>query len=403
MADFMQNGCITTLHRLTQRPVEDLEAELQAFSRQRAMALILPALFSELEGRALPRIVDELRSVGYVGEVVVGLDRADRGQFAEARRFFGVLPQPTRILWQDGPRLRELDGLLAERGLAPGQPGKGRNVWYCFGYVLARGQADAVALHDCDILTYDRSLLARLFYPIVNPGADFKFCKGYYARIAGDRLSGRVTRLLVAPLLRALNRVLGPLDYLDFLGGFRYPLSGEFAVRTDELAGLRIPGDWGLEVGLLSEVYRNLSRRQVCQVDIADRYDHKHQDLSRDDPDTGLARMSMDISRSIYRKLATEGVTLGPELFRTIKATYYRTALDMLGQYACDAQINGLRMDLNAEEEAIELFAHSVISAGERFLANPMDAPFIPNWQRIFSAVPEMREMLVHAVEADNE
>ena len=34
---------------------------------------------------------------------------------------------------------------------------------------IARDSARSVALHDCDIKTYDRRMLAKLFYPVVNP------------------------------------------------------------------------------------------------------------------------------------------------------------------------------------------------------------------------------------------
>ena len=77
MGDFYQNGIITTLHNLADRPLEDMERELQEFSSRRPMALILPSLYSELEGEALPRIVDELVKVPYLSEIVIGLDRAD--------------------------------------------------------------------------------------------------------------------------------------------------------------------------------------------------------------------------------------------------------------------------------------------------------------------------------------
>ena len=87
--------------------------------------------------------------------------------------------------------------MLKEHDLAPEQPGKGRNVWYCFGYTLASGRAKAVALHDCDITTYKREMLARLIYPVANPHFGYKFCKGYYARVADNKLNGRVCRLLV--------------------------------------------------------------------------------------------------------------------------------------------------------------------------------------------------------------
>ena len=400
MSDFVQNGVIATLHKLTQRPVEALEAELVAFSERHPMVLVLPSLFSELEGQALPRIVQALKEVPYLSEIVVGLDRADAEQFQYARQFFAALPQRIRILWHDGPRLRELDALLKSHGLSPQQPGKGRNAWFCLGYVVASGRADAVALHDCDILTYSREMAARLFYPVANPNFEFSFCKGYYARISEGRLSGRVTRLFFSPLIKSLKKLLGPLDYLEYLDSFRYPLSGEFSMRTDEISSLRIPSDWGLEVGLLSEVYRNLSKRQICQVDIADQYDHKHQPLASEGG--GLARMSTEIAKSIYRKLGTEGITLSNEFFRTIKATYLRIALDMLQQYNYDAQLNGLHLDLHAEEQAIETFTQSIIVAGEQFLTNPMEVPFIPNWNRVFSAIPEFPQMLLEAVEGDN-
>ena len=45
MGDFYQNGIITTLHNLSDRPLEELEADLQAFSRERPMGLILPSLY----------------------------------------------------------------------------------------------------------------------------------------------------------------------------------------------------------------------------------------------------------------------------------------------------------------------------------------------------------------------
>ena len=88
MADFYQNGIVTTLHNLTDRPVEDLERELMSFSRLRPMSLVLPSLFSELEGPALSHIVDEVAQVPYLNEIVIGLDRADKAQHEFAQTFF---------------------------------------------------------------------------------------------------------------------------------------------------------------------------------------------------------------------------------------------------------------------------------------------------------------------------
>ncbi|BBI60642.1 hypothetical protein HSBAA_19480 [Vreelandella sulfidaeris] len=111
----------------------------------------------------------------------------------------------------------------------------------------------------------------------------------------------------------------------------------------------------GLEIGVLSELQRNYSLRQLCQVDIADAYDHKHQPISEEDPNGGLNRMSLDISKALYRKLATQGVTFSSEDFRTLKATYYRFALDLIEAYDHDATMNGLSLDRHSEEQAVEL------------------------------------------------
>jgi glucosyl-3-phosphoglycerate synthase len=403
MSDFKQHGSITTLHRLPGYSLEKLEEELRHFSKRHPMTLILPSLFSELEGPALQGILDQLKQADYINQIVIGLDQATEDQFHFAKDFFAQLPQDKRILWNDGPRLRGIADKLESHDLGPKQAGKGRNVWYCIGYILAANNSKAVALHDCDILTYSRDIPARLFYPIINPALDFEFCKGYYARVnENNRLSGRATRLFVQPLITSLKKVLGHIDYLEFMDSFRYPLSGEFSLSTDMLPSIRIPSDWGLEVGILSEAYRNMPARRVCQVDIADNYDHKHQDLGNDDKKGGLSRMSYEIAKSIFRKLGTEGIVMDKAFFRALKATYLREALDMLERYDADAHINGLSIDRHAESDAISLFSGSIIDAGEKYLHKPMEAPFIPNWKRVFSAMPELPDQLLEAVELDN-
>jgi glucosyl-3-phosphoglycerate synthase len=401
MGDFYQNGIITTLHNLSDRPVEALESELLEFSKQRPMGLILPCLYSELETEAMPNILEHLKQVPYLSQIVIGLDRANEQQYRDALKFFSDLPQNTKVLWNDGPRLRAVDEILQRHQLSPDQPGKGRNVWFCMGYVLASGVAESVAMHDCDILTYDRSLLARLIYPVANPNFNYEFCKGFYARVADGKINGRVSRLLVTPLLRALKKVCGSLDYLEYLDSYRYPLAGEFSFRRDVMNDIRIPSDWGLEIGVLSEMTRNYSNNRLCQVDIADIYDHKHQDISLDNENAGLSKMSIDITKAVFRKLATNGIVFNQETFRTIKATYFRIALDFVETYRNDALINGLQLDVHHEEQAVELFAQNIMKAGTHFLDHPMETPFVPSWNRVISACPDVQQMILEAVEAD--
>jgi glucosyl-3-phosphoglycerate synthase len=401
MSDFYQTGLVTTLHRLGPPNAERLERELVRLVRERPVALVLPSLYSELEGPALPHILDELCQVPYLSQVVISLDQADKEQFCHARKFFSRLPQAHRIIWNDGPRIRSLFELLPKHDLSFGEPGKGRGTWVAHGYVLSQGQARVIAIHDCDILSYDREMLARLVYPVVNRQFDYRFCKGYYSRIT-DRMHGRVTRLMMTPLIRSLERTVGPLPLLSYLDSFRYILAGEFSMDADLPRVNRIPSDWGLEIGVLAEIYRNVAVQRVCQVDLASNYEHKHQPLSEQDPETGLMKMAIDISKSLFRTLAGEGVIMSEGLFKTLVASYKRTAEDTIERYYADAAINGLEFDRDHEEKAVETFTRSIGLAGVSFLEDPLGAPLIPNWNRVTSAIPGFLSSLSEAVEEDN-
>ena len=403
MSEFSQNGVVATLHDFSNRNLKDLEQDLKKFSKDRKMELILPCLYSELEGNALPKIVNEISKTNYLNHIIIGLDGANEDQAKTAWKFFKKLNCPFTILWNDGPNLLKLDKELKNYNLAPQELGKGRNVWYCLGMAIARGEARSIAFHDCDILTFDRRLLAKLFYPVVNPLFNFEFCKGYYPRVAEGKMNGRVSRLLVTPLLTAMEKTVGHNDYLDYMKAFKYPLAGEFSFRRNLMADMRIPCDWGIEIGILSEMYRNQASNRICQVDLADTYDHKHQDLSIDDQTKGLSKMSIDIIKTLIKKLATQGNSFSLETFRSIKATYYRTALDMIDIYRSDALMNGLKYDSHMEEKAVELFALNIMKAGESFFENPMDTPFIPTWSRVNSAIPNFMNRLKQKVELDNE
>jgi glucosyl-3-phosphoglycerate synthase len=193
MADFFQNGVITTLQDITHRPVDELEADLKRYCEPQPLVLLLPALYSEFEGPAMPRIVAELKKTDYLNKIVLSLDRASEEDFRRAVDDMSQLPTDVRILWNDGPRIRSLFGELEEAGFFVAERGKGRGVWLALGYALADKRVRNFALHDCDIVNYDRAMLARLVYPIAHPGTDFEYSKGFYARV-NEKLHGRVTR-----------------------------------------------------------------------------------------------------------------------------------------------------------------------------------------------------------------
>ena len=401
MSDFFQNGEIATFHRLGDHDIRELEAELEESVRHRPISLVLPYIPVELKGPGLPRIVEELRHVRYLKNIVVAIGGANAGDFKEAKRFFSVLPQKPKLIWCTGPNFEKLYNLFAENGIDVGGDGKGRSAWTAYGYILAREDSQVIALHDCDIVTYNRDLLARLCYPVANPIIDFEFCKGYYGRVT-DRMHGRVTRIFVTPLIRALKATLGQNQFLDYLDSFRYILAGEFSMGTDLARRNRIPGDWGIEVGVLAEVHRNCAQRRICQVDLADNYEHKHQPLTLEDPNIGLLKMGTDIAKCIFRTMASMGYTLTNEFFVSLKAAYLRMTQDLIARYEYDSLINGLKYDRHAEGSAAEAFVRCIVSAGQQFLETPMETPYIPNWNRVVSAVPNIFDLLISTVEQDN-
>ena len=134
MGDFYQNGIITTLHNLSTRSLREVEADLGRFALSRPMGLILPCLYSELKTEAMPNILEELKKVKYLKQIIVGLDRATESEYRKAIQFFSDLPVKPKILWNDGPRLRSIDRQLGELNLSPQDQGKGRNVWFCMGF-----------------------------------------------------------------------------------------------------------------------------------------------------------------------------------------------------------------------------------------------------------------------------
>lgn len=396
MSDFFHNGVIATFHRLGETNLKRLEEDLFGFSRKRPISLILPSLYREYSSGALSRIMLELKKARYIDEIVLCLDKATRAQYQTVRRAFSPVKNMT-IVWNDSPGMKEIYGRLVGSDLSPGKEGKGRAVWISFGYVLAKGKSRVIALHDCDIVNYDRSLLARLCYPVANPSSEYEFNKGFYARVT-DRMHGRVTRLFFTPFIRALMRMLGHLPFLNYLDSFRYALAGEIALRRDLAVAMRIPGDWGLEVGTLGEVYRNMSLNRICQTDIAEAYEHKHQELSPHDSEKGLMKMAVDIAKSIFRTLAGEGVQFSEGFFKTLSNIYLKISHEAIVRYQNDAEINCLQFDRHAESTAVESFAETLKLAGQAFWNNPYEILLIPSWHRVVAAVPDIYDQLLEAV-----
>ncbi|MFI5143911.1 MAG: glycosyl transferase [Thermoanaerobaculales bacterium] len=398
MSDFHQRGPITTLPRFSANDLEAREKELSFFARRVPLTLVVPCLVSEMEQPALRGMVEELAKAPYLDTVVISLDRAEEAGYKQARTYFRALKHRVVVLWNDGPPIRELRDEIERRGTKLSEPGKGRAVWMALGYVLAENRARAVAFHDADVVSYNRSLLANLVYPILHPSLEFDFCKAYYARFT-KRLHGRATRLLVRPLLQALGDIVGRHPFLSYLAAFRYPLAGEIALNADLLRLLRIPGDWGLEVGLLFEVLRHRSARRICQANVADLFEHKHQVLSPTDPNQGLHRMAVDIVKHVLRTLAAAGVMIDEGTFKGLRVAYHRYGEDAVSDSFAVATFNRLEFDRHSEEETLETFTRALAEGSNQFQEDPLGTPALPNWARVISAFPEVGPRLITAVQ----
>lgn len=399
MADFYQTGLVPTIHGLTRDGLPHLEAELEQIARTRGIGLVLPALYSEFETPAMKGIMQELRQVTYLRRIVLVLARAGEREYRKVRDLFAGFPTKVTIIWVDSAPVQSFFTYLEDNGLSSGVEGKGRSCWLAYGYLMAKGDCDVIALQDCDIRTYTRRMLARLIYPLVMPKHRFEFAKGFYPRYT-HKFNGRVTRLYLTPLVRSLYDCGVNNVFLRYVDSFRYGLAGEFAMSTGLARQMRVPSDWGLEVSTLHEVYQRLAIMRTCQVDLTDCYDHKHQDLSAGDSGKGLHKMAKDIAKALFRALCKEGAVLGSDLLKTtLPLRYLRAAEEMVTRYHADAMLNGLEYSRHDEESSIEVFARALSEAAGEFLANPLGELPLPAWQRVDEAAPDSFERIVSAAE----
>ena len=419
MADFHQEGLITTLHALyetfdREEYLVRLEKKLEDYSRQLDINLLLPSLFSEIKNpQVLDHIVDEISKVRYLRRIVVALGGApEEAQFQEAKEYFGRLRTPDRdikVVWVEGPRIQKIFEDIKKREISTGVQGKGQSVWIALGYIFAKEECDVIALHDCDIVTYDRILLGRLIEPTANPNNDFEFCKGYYARISPTEkaMKGRVTRLFVTPFVDVMRRIMkerGLADLSDFFSYhryFNYPLAGEFSFLTRLARGINIAYDWGLEVSTLTEVYKRVMNQKIAQIDLAPNYEHKHQDISPEDGTRGLHRMVVDIAKYYMNHMRSHGFPLDDSEVDMILHSYYENALGFIKSYSDDAEVNDLAFDRYQEELTVRLFRGFLWNAWEQ-IKGPHESTLIPSWNRVLYSIPGIYSDLLEAVEKDN-
>ena len=333
--DYLQDR-ITTLHDLTDAVPALPEGE---------SAVVVP-IAGESEAAVTPtHVFEALETVG-PDEVVVPL-RGEPDIAAAFDRWVGDFDLDVTTLWCNAPAVGPL---LADHGL-DGAMGKGRDVWLGLG--LAASRADYVAVHDADASTYSPRHVPRL---LAGLELGYGFVKGYYARVEDGQLYGRLARLFVAPLLRALSRAHDhPL--LAYLSAFRYPLAGEFALTAEAARSIRAQRAWGLEIGMLGEAYDVVGETATAQVDLG-MHRHDHRPVGGRG---GLSTMAGEVGEALFRVLEDHG--LAPDYERLPDA--YRDAADTLvRQYGADAAVNALSYDADAERSQVESYAENLRTPG---------------------------------------
>ncbi len=398
MSDVHQWGPVTALPRLRGIAVEGLESRILALTPKSPVSLVIPMIPAEMERPALARILDELCQVGYLHSLVISLNKASADDYERTARYFARYPGAKVILWSESRAVQQFLGEMQAAGLNVGSPGKGRACWLAMGLLLAEEKVDYMAFFDADVVNFSREILARLILPAVDPIADFDFVKAYYARFS-DRLNGRVTRLFVSPLLAAFTRLMGADPYIRYLASFRYLLSGEFAVQRSLASRMRLPSDWGIEIVTLFEALRHRAPVRLCQVEIAECYEHKHQDLSPEDPTRGLNRMARDIGTHLLRTLAAAGVVLSEGLLKSLIAAYQREAEDAVADGYAVAMLNALEYLRHEEEIAVQTFAGALRASIGEFQADPSGPALVPNWARVWSGIHDAGPRFMAAVQ----
>lgn len=364
---------------------------LRSISSKYPSGLIIPVIGGDLKSPVLRKIVDEANSCDYLKKVFIALQAKNPEDYEEALRICRNFKIPCDVIWCNKPEVTAVLGELKKRGLDVTKlSGKGKDLWIAMG--IASLELYAFVVHDADIAYYSKMLPTKMLYPVIEPNLDFFFAKGYYARVNTEskKIYGRICRLFINPLLETLQeKLVNYSRFLTYLQSFSYLLSGEFAIYSDLATHLRIPCDWGFEVGLLAELFRNASYRRICEVDLG-LYEHKHKEVITD----GLLRTAEDSFITLLRTLTeTDGIEISPPFLQSLQVMYRRTAQDKIRQYHADATCNRLDFDRHQEESSVDALSEVIFSGGRKFLADPAHAQ-LPDWLRTTAAMSNIRERL---------
>ena len=246
-----------------------------AAERGGAISVCLPAReCAATVGEIVERLL-LLRERGAIDELVVVDAGSPDGTAEVARRAGATVHQEAELLPQFGPVL-----------------GKGDAMWRALS--VLRGEL--VCFLDADSEDFSAHFCTGLLGPLVcEPGV--RFVKGFYRRpFEQDGISlpeggGRVNHLTARPALAL---------FYPQLAGVRQPLAGEVAARRELLERLPFATGYGVEIGMLIDVWEQVGGAGVAQVDL-EVHHNRHQPLH------DLTPMAYTVLATIARRLEREG------------------------------------------------------------------------------------------------
>ena len=270
--------------------------ELLELKRQQGLtiSLALPALNEEeTVGNVISTMKKELMEKVPLLDEIVLIDSNSTDRTREIAQKAGI---PVYI------HQHLLERLGARRG-------KGEALWKSL--LVTRG--DIIVWIDTDIV----NIHPRFVYGIIGPlllNLQIQLVKGFYRRPlkVGEKMQagggGRVTELTARPLLN--------LFYPE-LSGVVQPLSGEYAGRREALERAIFFSGYGVETGLLIDIYERYGLNAIAQVDLLERI-HHNQHLE------ALGKMSFAIIQTVIRKLESRfGRAVLEDVNRSMKLIRY--------------------------------------------------------------------------------
>lgn len=166
--------------------------------------------------------------------------------------------------------------------------GKGEALWKSL-YVL---RGDLIAWIDTDISNISPRFIYGILGPLIRE-SHLVYVKGFYhrpLRFGGKveaRGGGRVTELTARPLLN--------LFYPE-LSGLVQPLAGEYAGRRAALESVPFFVGYGVETGLLIDIWSQYGLQAIGQVDLEERI-HRNQSLLQ------LSKMAFEITQVVMQRV----------------------------------------------------------------------------------------------------